>query len=98
MTLADGARRAGDRDQESAALLKALDRQPRSPDTLMRLANVYSEKRNYDRAAIYLNRITQINPDSADVYFGLAQAERVTLPLCRCRPRLRPRPRARTEE
>ena len=75
MTFAEGARRAGDREQEAAALLKALDLQPRSPDVLSRLAHVYSEKQNFDRAALYLNRIAQINPDSADVYFNLAVAE-----------------------
>src|SRR5207249_8251836 len=75
IALAEGSRRVGDRDQEAAALLKALDLQPRSPETLSRLANLYFEKQNFDRAALYLNRITQVNPDSADVYFGLAQAE-----------------------
>ena len=75
IALADGARRAGDRDQESAALLKALDRQPRSPETLMRLANVYIEKRNYDRATMYLNRVAAISPNSADLYYHIAQTE-----------------------
>jgi predicted Zn-dependent protease len=75
MTLADGARRAGDREQESAALLKALDRQPRSPETLMRLANVYLEKRNFDRATMYLNRVAGISPNSADLYYRIAQTE-----------------------
>jgi predicted Zn-dependent protease len=75
MALADGARRAGDRDEESAALLKALERQPRSPVTLMRLANVYLEKRNFDRAAMYLNRVAGITPNSADLFYRIAQAE-----------------------
>jgi predicted Zn-dependent protease len=75
IALADGARRAGDREQESAALLKALDRQPRSPDTLMRLANVYLEKRNFDRATMYLNRVAAISPNSADLYYRIAQTE-----------------------
>jgi len=57
------------------ALLKALDLQPRSPAVLSRLASVYFHKQNFDRAALYLNRIAQINPDSADVYFNLAVAE-----------------------
>jgi O-antigen ligase/thioredoxin-like negative regulator of GroEL len=75
IALADGARRAGDRERESAALLKALDRQPRAPETLLRLANVYLEKRNYDRAAMYLNRVSGITPDSADLFYRIAQAE-----------------------
>ena len=75
VTLAEGAQRAGDRDREAAALLKALDLQPRSADTLERLANVYSHKQNFDRAALYLNRITKIKPDSAQTYFQLAGAD-----------------------
>ena len=73
--LADGARRIGDRDQETAALVKALDFQPRSADALSRLAGLYLQKQNFDRAALYLNRIANINPDSADVYYRIAQAE-----------------------
>jgi O-antigen ligase/Flp pilus assembly protein TadD len=75
MALADGARRAGDRDEESAALLKALERQPRSPETLMRLAHVYSGKRNYDRAAMYLNRVAAVTPNAADLFYRIAQTE-----------------------
>jgi tetratricopeptide (TPR) repeat protein len=75
MALADGSRRAGDREQETGALLKALDLQPRSPDVLSRLANLYFEKQNYDRTALYLNRIAKINPDAANVYYSLAVAE-----------------------
>jgi tetratricopeptide (TPR) repeat protein len=73
--LAEGARRAGDRDQESAALLKALDLQPHSAGTLSRLASLYFEKQNFDRAALYLNRVAKINPDAANVYYSLALAE-----------------------
>jgi tetratricopeptide (TPR) repeat protein len=71
----DGARRARDRDEEIWALLQALELQPRSADVLSRLASLYSDKQNFDRAALYLDRITKINPDSADVYFNLAVAE-----------------------
>ncbi len=56
-------------------MLKALDRQPRSPETLMRLANIYMERQNYDRAAMYLNRVTEITPNSADLFYRIAQAE-----------------------
>ena len=72
---ADGARKVGDREQESAALLKALELQPRSADTLFRLANLSIAERKFDRAALYLNRVTTINPDSANSYFQLAVAE-----------------------
>jgi len=75
IALAEGARRVGDRDQEAGALLKALDLQPRSPDTLSRLANLYFEKQKFDRAALYLNRIVNVNPDSAEVFYRIAQAE-----------------------
>jgi O-antigen ligase/tetratricopeptide (TPR) repeat protein len=75
IALADGAQRARDRDEENSALLKALDRQPRSTDTLMRLANLNSQQRNFDRAALYLNRIANINPDSPEIFYRIAQAE-----------------------
>ncbi|PYJ67350.1 MAG: hypothetical protein DME76_15435 [Verrucomicrobia bacterium] len=39
------------------------------------MANLYFEKQNYDRAALYLNRIAKINPDSANIYYSLAAAE-----------------------
>ena len=41
----------------------------------MRLAGLYLEKQNYSRATLYLNRVANINPDSADVYYSIAQAE-----------------------
>jgi O-antigen ligase/tetratricopeptide (TPR) repeat protein len=75
MQLADGARRAGDRDAEAEALLKALDRQGRSSETLMRLADVYGAKRNYDRAALYLHRVANIEPASAEVFYRIGRAE-----------------------
>jgi predicted Zn-dependent protease len=75
MRLADGARRAGDRDAEAEALLKALDRQGRSSETLMRLADVYGAKRNYDRAALYLHRVANIEPASAEVFYRIGRAE-----------------------
>ena len=56
-------------------LVAHIQRQPRSPETLMRLANVYMEKQNYDRAAMYLNRVTDITPNSADLFYRIAQAE-----------------------
>ena len=75
MSLADGARKAEDRDSEPAAVAAVLERQPRSPETLLRLAGLYLEKQNYSRATLYLNRVASINPDSADVYYHIAQAE-----------------------
>jgi predicted Zn-dependent protease len=75
IALADGARRAGDREMEMHAVTAALESQPRSPETLMRLAGLYLEKQNFSRATLYLNRVASINPDSADVYYRIAQAE-----------------------
>jgi tetratricopeptide (TPR) repeat protein len=75
IAFADGARSAGDREEETIALLKALELQPRSPDVLSRLANVYFEKQNFDRAALYLNRVAKITPDSPDLQYRLAVAE-----------------------
>jgi len=75
LLLADAARKVGDREQEMAALLEGLELRPRSSDTLFRLANCYLEQRNFDRAVLYLSKIANINPNSADVYYHLAVAE-----------------------
>ena len=75
LLLADAARIAGDRDEEKAALLAAVDLRPRSSDTLFRLANVYMQESNFDRAASYYRTIANINPNSADVFYQLAVAE-----------------------
>jgi predicted Zn-dependent protease len=75
LILADGARLVGDRETEAKAVAAALERRPRSPEVLGRLAGLYLEKQNFDRAALYLNRIAGISPDSADLYYRIAQAE-----------------------
>jgi len=75
LLLADAARKVGDREQEMAALLEGLELRPRSSDMLFRLANCYLEQRNFDRAVLYLSKIANINPNSADVYYHLAVAE-----------------------
>ena len=75
MDLADSARQAGDRERELAALSAALEIRPGSTRTLARLAGTYREQRNFDRAALYLNKIAGINPDSAQAYLQLAAAE-----------------------
>jgi tetratricopeptide (TPR) repeat protein len=75
VVLADASRKIGDRDQEVAALLKLLEFRPQSLDTLSRLAKVYFEQRNFDRAALYFSRIINIQPDTAEVYHQLAVAE-----------------------
>jgi tetratricopeptide (TPR) repeat protein len=69
------ASKVGDREREMAALLEGLKLRPRSSDTLFRLANRYLEQRNFDRAVLYLGKIANINPNSADVYYHLALAE-----------------------
>ena len=75
LLLADAARIAGDRDEEKVALLAAVDLRPRSSDTLFRLANVYMQENNFDRAASYYRTIANINPNSAEVFYQLAVAE-----------------------
>ncbi len=75
LLLADAARMAGNRDEEKVALLAAVDLRPRSSDTLFRLASIYMQENNFDRAAFYYRKIATINPNSADVYYQLAVAE-----------------------
>jgi tetratricopeptide (TPR) repeat protein len=75
LLLADAARGAGDREQEIAVLVQALELRPRSSDTLFRLAGVYMQENNFDRAALYYSKIANINPNSPDVYYSLAVAE-----------------------
>jgi O-antigen ligase/tetratricopeptide (TPR) repeat protein len=75
LLLADGANKVGDREREMAALLEGLELRPRSSDTLFRLANLYLEQRNFDRAVLYLGKIANINPNSPEVYYHLALAE-----------------------
>ncbi|MBI2534322.1 MAG: tetratricopeptide repeat protein, partial [Deltaproteobacteria bacterium] len=72
LLLADAARMAGNRDEEKVALLAAVDLRPRSSDTLFRLANIYMQENNFDRAAFYYRTIANINPNSADVFYQLA--------------------------
>jgi len=75
LLLADGAHKVGDRDQEIAALQKALELRAHSSELLYRLASLFLERRNFDRAALYFGKMTNISPDSADGYFQLAVAE-----------------------
>ncbi len=75
LLLADAASKAGDRDEERAALLAALNLRPRSSNTLFRLADLYLQEKNFDRAVLYFSKIANINPNSADVYYHLAVAE-----------------------
>jgi tetratricopeptide (TPR) repeat protein len=73
--LADVASKVHDRDEERDALLTALNLRPRSSNTLFRLANLYLQEQNFDRAVLYFSRIANINSNSADVYYNLAMAE-----------------------
>jgi Flp pilus assembly protein TadD len=75
LELADGARQAGDHAYEIAALRNGLETRPRSRETLSRLAAVYAEQNNFDRAALYLTRITNLDSPTADAFFQLAVAE-----------------------
>ncbi len=75
LLIADAARRLRGKEEEKAALLAALDHRPRASNTLFRLANLYFEERDFDRAAFYYGKIATISPNAADVYFQLAVAE-----------------------
>ena len=75
LLLADGASKAQDREAEKAALAEALRFKPRSSNVLHRLANLYMQERDFDRAAFYYIQLANINRNSADTFYQLAVAE-----------------------
>lgn len=75
LLLADGASKAQDREEEKGALTEALRFKPRSSNAVYRLANLYMQERNFDRAVFYFSNLTHINPKSPDPYYQLALAE-----------------------
>jgi O-antigen ligase/predicted Zn-dependent protease len=75
LLLADAASKTQDREREKAALSEALRFKPRSSNALYRLANLYMQERNFDRAAFHFSQLTNINRNSADTFYQLALAE-----------------------
>ena len=75
LLLADAASKTQDREAEKAALSESLRFKPRSSNVLHRLANLYMQERNFDRAAFHFTQLTNINRNSADTFYRLALAE-----------------------
>jgi O-antigen ligase/Tfp pilus assembly protein PilF len=73
--LADAAAIAGDADLEESALKSALELRPSDLATNQRLASLYMRQKRYDRVAALMKDLTEINPNSAEAYYQLAQAE-----------------------
>jgi tetratricopeptide (TPR) repeat protein len=74
-TLAETAQRLGFHDEAKAALLHVLGLRSSSTETLLRLANLYFQDDNFDRAAYYFRSYIEINPAAADAFYHLALAE-----------------------
>jgi O-antigen ligase/tetratricopeptide (TPR) repeat protein len=73
--LADAANAVGDRGAEESALKSALELRPSDLATNERLASLYMSQKRYDRAVLLMKGLTEIQPDSADAFYRLAQAE-----------------------
>jgi tetratricopeptide (TPR) repeat protein/O-antigen ligase len=72
--LADAANQAGDMNAAEQALADAVKADPSFGPT-MRLGGFYMDERKFDQATLAYQRAVNINPDSAEAYFMLAQAE-----------------------
>ncbi len=72
--LADAAEQAKDDGAAEQALAAAVKADP-SFDPTMRLGGFYMAARKFDQATLAYQRAAGINPDSAEAYFMLAQAE-----------------------
>jgi tetratricopeptide (TPR) repeat protein len=72
--LADAAREAGDTVATDGALQQVMSHQP-SFRTMMAAGALYAAEGNYDRAAVVFQRATEMDRQSADAFFQLAQAE-----------------------
>jgi tetratricopeptide (TPR) repeat protein len=75
LSLSEVAQRLGFRDEARSALLQALELRPSSSDILQRLAQLYFQENNFDRAAYYFRRYLDLNPDASDAFYSLALAE-----------------------
>jgi tetratricopeptide (TPR) repeat protein len=65
----------GFHDEAKAVLLQVLELRPTSTETLLRLADVYYQENNFDRAAYYYKSYVEINPAAANVFYYLALTE-----------------------
>lgn len=74
-SLAETAQRLGFHDEAKSALLQVLEFRPSSTETLLRLANLYLQDGDFDRAAYYFRSYIEIDPSVADIFYHLALAE-----------------------
>jgi tetratricopeptide (TPR) repeat protein len=74
LSLEEAAEAAGDDKAAEAALRHAVSYQP-SFSNLMRIGGFYLGRTEYERAIDFIRRAADINPQSGDAYFYLAQAE-----------------------
>ncbi|MGH7771555.1 MAG: tetratricopeptide repeat protein, partial [Candidatus Binatia bacterium] len=74
-SLAEAAQKAGNREEEKSALLKALDHRPSSSETVFRLGSLNLQENNFDRAALYFSKAANMNPNSAAAFYHLGLAE-----------------------
>ncbi|HEX3409591.1 MAG TPA: O-antigen ligase family protein [Candidatus Binataceae bacterium] len=72
--LADAARTAGDFETAEKALHRVIGVSP-SFEAMKKLGDFYFETGKFDRAAIAYQNAIEIDPNSAQAYFSLAQAE-----------------------
>jgi tetratricopeptide (TPR) repeat protein len=75
LSLADAAKKSGDLEEEKSALLQALDFRPSSLETLFRLGLLYLQENNFDRAATYFSKATDLDSRSANAFYHLGLAE-----------------------
>jgi tetratricopeptide (TPR) repeat protein len=75
LKLADTANKITALDDERFALEQAAELQPAKTDTLARLGNLYLRMHQNDHAAQILRRLIKLQPQAAQAYFQLAQAE-----------------------
>jgi tetratricopeptide (TPR) repeat protein len=74
LSLEEAAGAAGDNKTAEAALRQAVSYDP-SFSNLMRMGTFYLGRGEYERASEPIRRATDINPQSGEAYFDLAQAE-----------------------
>jgi arylsulfatase A-like enzyme/Flp pilus assembly protein TadD len=71
---AQALRRQGQVEQAMAAYADVLERQPRSPVALLRLAQMLAARGEPARAIELYRRLVEVQPGNAEAHFGLADA------------------------
>ncbi len=73
--LAGAQRKIGDNGGAESSLLKALSYRPSDFDVLWNLGGLYLDDREFDRAALYIAKATDVDPKSAAAFFRLGIAQ-----------------------